>query len=147
MFTRMAGALLVILACAFVAFGALNALSISLLVVLAVGWLWARNRDRRGFEQSPPAGPDPHDVLAAVPQQAPSLPVADMATDELCVAWRRSYFHLLLAIDETARRKVVQRRQDYLDEIERRDRRGFLRWLDSGARAGSDPSSYLTMGS
>ena len=147
MLARMAGVLLVILACTFAAFGSLNSLSISVLVVLAVGWLWARSRDRPGHEQSRPAGPDPHDVLAVTTLPAPSVPVVDMATDELCVAWRRSYFHLLLAIDETARRKVVQRRQDYLDEIERRDPRGFLRWLDSGAGAGSDPSPYLTTGS
>jgi hypothetical protein len=31
-----------------------------------------------------------------------------------------------------------------LDAIERRDRDGFTRWLETGARAGSDPGRYLT---
>jgi len=35
-------------------------------------------------------------------------------------------------------------RELLIDEIERRDRDGFARWLDTGARAGSDPSRYLT---
>lgn len=83
---------------------------------------------------------------APVPRPVAPFPVADMATEDLCVAWRRSYFLLHLAADEQARRLVVQRRQDFLDEIERRDRRGFVRWLDSGAKPGSDPAPYLTRG-
>ncbi|MDT7797070.1 MAG: hypothetical protein QOI78_503, partial [Actinomycetota bacterium] len=91
------------------------------------------------------AGLYPHDVLAAVTLPAPpSVPVAEMGTEELCAAWRRSYFQLRLATDPRAFRQVVQRRQSYLDELERRDRRGFRRWLDSGARAGGDPGPYLT---
>jgi hypothetical protein len=88
-----------------------------------------------------PAAAEPHPLPRSQPP-----PVADMATEDLCVAWRRSYFLLHLAVDERTRRLVVQRRQDFLDEIERRDRRGFARWLDSGAKAGSDPAPYLTDG-
>ncbi|MEU4250037.1 hypothetical protein AB0F15_21770 [Amycolatopsis sp. NPDC026612] len=90
---------------------------------------------------APPTVPEPLD--SAAPRPVPPVTVADLATEDLCVAWRRSYFLLLAATDERARRLVVQRRQDFLDEIERRDRSGFLRWLDSGAKAGSDPSPYL----
>jgi hypothetical protein len=32
----------------------------------------------------------------------------------------------------------------YLDELERRDPAGVARWLDSGARAGGNPSKFLT---
>ncbi|WP_410606452.1 hypothetical protein [Amycolatopsis sp. lyj-109] len=116
----------------------------AVLMLLAVGGVWAGRRARPGLRDASAAVPNPHDVLAAATLPASSVPVADMATEELCVAWRRSYFVLLLATDEPARRLVVQRRQDFLDEIERRDRRGFLRWLDSGAKAGSDPGPYLT---
>jgi len=31
-----------------------------------------------------------------------------------------------------------------LDELERRDRAGFQRWLSTGARAASDPSRYIS---
>jgi hypothetical protein len=76
----------------------------------------------------------------------PPLVAADLATDELCVAWRRSYLELLRAVDEPTRQRVVVQRQEYLDELERRDSLGFARWLDSGARAGSDPRRFLTSG-
>ncbi|WP_230862846.1 hypothetical protein [Amycolatopsis camponoti] len=118
-----------------------GALTATVLVLLVAGGLGAGYRHRA----APSTAPEPHD--RSVRRPVPPVPVADMATDDLCVAWRRSYFLLLLATDEPARRRVVQRRQDFLDEIERRDRRGFLRWLDSGARAGSDPGPYLTTGS
>lgn len=113
-------------------------LTATVLVLLVAGGVGAGYRHRA----APSTAPEPHD--RSVPRAVSPVPVADLATEDLCVAWRRSYFLLLLATDEQARRRVVQRRQDFLDEIERRDRRGFLRWLDSGARAGSDPGPYLT---
>ncbi|MFJ1758793.1 hypothetical protein ACIOD2_00670 [Amycolatopsis sp. NPDC088138] len=124
------------------AFG--GGLTTAVLLLLAVSGLWAGNRRRRKYREGFAAGPDPHDVLAAVTLPASSAPVADMGTEELCAAWRRSYYQLRLATDAGAFRQVVQRRQSYLDELERRDRRGFRRWLDSGARAGGDPGPYLT---
>ena len=111
--------------------------AVAVVVLLAVAGWWFRRRTRPVVPKALSAEVKPPDVFAGTP-------VAGMATEELCTAWRRSYFHLLLATDERTHRLVVQRRQDFLDEIERRDRRGFLRWLDSGARAGSDPGPYLT---
>ncbi|MEU7785574.1 hypothetical protein [Amycolatopsis sp. NPDC049159] len=80
------------------------------------------------------------------PAPAPaSRPAAtSMSTAELCVAWRRSYLELQNAEGEAARHDVVVRRQEYLDELENRNRDGFARWLASGARAGGDPQRYLT---
>jgi hypothetical protein len=112
-------------------------LTAAVLVLLVAGGLWAGRRRR----PAPPAVAEPRVVPAPGPV---SVPVADLATEDLCVAWRRSYFLLFLATEMPAHQLVVQRRQDVLDEIERRDRRGFLRWLDSGAKPGSDPSPYLT---
>ncbi|WIY02998.1 hypothetical protein QRX60_03760 [Amycolatopsis mongoliensis] len=110
----------------------------ALLVLLVVGGLGAARRRR----PAPSAASGPPGVV--VPHPPKPGPVADMATEELCAAWRRSYFLLALASGGPAHRLVVQRRQDFLDELERRDRSGFLRWLDSGAEAGSDPGPYLT---
>jgi hypothetical protein len=110
--------------------------AVAVVVLLAVAG-WSFRRRTRPVVPKTSAVVKPLDVF-------PGAPVAGMATEELCTAWRRSYLHLLLATDERTHRLVVQRRQDFLDEIERRDRRGFLRWLDSGARAGSDPGPYLT---
>ncbi|MGK3201112.1 hypothetical protein [Amycolatopsis sp. MEPSY49] len=114
--------------------GSLTAIVLVLLV--AVG-LWA------GYRRfAAPAVVAPRRVPATLP--ASRAPVTDLTTAELCVAWRRSYLLLLVATEGPACRLVVQRRQELLDELERRDRSGFLRWLDSGAEAGSDPAPYLT---
>ncbi|MEU4518903.1 hypothetical protein AB0F52_09310 [Amycolatopsis sp. NPDC024027] len=124
------------------AFG--GGLTAAVLILLAVAGLRAGQRDRPGFRDTPAAAPNPRDVLAPATLSTSSVLVADMATEDLCVAWRHSYFLLFVTADDSAHQLVVQRRQDFLDEIERRDRRGFLRWLDSGAKAGSDPAPYLT---
>jgi hypothetical protein len=67
-----------------------------------------------------------------------------LSTSELCLTWRRSYLALLDATSSPARCNIVRIRGCLLDELERRDPAGFTRWLDTGARAGSDPSRYLS---
>ncbi|MEU4251930.1 hypothetical protein AB0F15_31380 [Amycolatopsis sp. NPDC026612] len=114
-------------------------LTASLVAALAFAALVADLR--RGTRR---AGSGQNDIVAAVTLPPPARPVAELSTDELCTAWRRSYLQLRVTQDTPVRRHLVQRRQDYLDEIERRDRSGFRRWLASGARAGSDPGPYLT---
>jgi hypothetical protein len=37
----------------------------------------------------------------------------------------------------------VRRRQEALDELERRDPAGFARWLASGATVDDDPTLYV----
>ena len=76
----------------------------------------------------------------------PSPVLATLSTPELCLAWRRSYVALGDLPTGPARAELVTLRQSMLDEIERRDPAGFQRWLDAGARAGSDPSRYLAAG-
>ncbi|WP_086850611.1 hypothetical protein [Amycolatopsis kentuckyensis] len=106
-------------------------LTAALVVVLASAVLVAGLR-RKSLRSGP------HEVAP------PARPIAELSTDELCAAWQRSYCRLLVTHDVPARRHLVQRRQDYLDEIEHRDRSGFLRWLADGARPGSNPGPYLT---
>ncbi|MEU4673418.1 hypothetical protein AB0F91_37060 [Amycolatopsis sp. NPDC023774] len=69
--------------------------------------------------------------------------VSSLSVEELCLAWRRSYIELEHVRDEESRYAVIAARQAYLDELERRDRRGFTRWLNSGARAAGDPSRFV----
>lgn len=121
--------------------GAATAVSTALLLLAVAAWAgWrstAAKAPRAAQAEVPPVR------FLVVP---PPLVAADLATDELCVAWRRSYLELLRAVDEPTRQRVVVQRQEYLDELERRDSLGFARWLDSGARAGSDPRRFLTSG-
>ena len=66
-----------------------------------------------------------------------------LSTSELCLTWRRSYLALLDVPAGPGRCEIVHMRECLLDELERRDRDGFTRWLDTGARAGSDPGRFL----
>ena len=61
----------------------------------------------------------------------------------LCLAWRRTYVALQHVRTQRATLGVVQRRQELLDELERRNARGFAAWLASGARAAGNPSKYV----
>lgn len=68
-----------------------------------------------------------------------------LSDSDLCHAWRASYS----ALQESAQSQrihIVEGRQRYLDEFERRNREGFVAWLASGARAAANPSRFL-MGS
>ena len=126
-----------------------DALTVSTLLgaVLAVsgwfGWrLW------RGTYAKPPG-----DLGESKPSRPPTmlrtLPTGlarDLSTDDLCLVWRCSYVQLQRAADEPARQQIIRARQEYLDELERRDHAGFARWLASGARAGGDPRRYLSPG-
>jgi hypothetical protein len=128
----------------------LGSASLPVLLVIVAGagvWYWRRSR-RRGEH---PAGKIA--VPAAVEAPNPELPSdlqecvdhpGEFATEALCAAWRKSYVLLLRTSDKRARDKIVDLRRRLLDELEGRDREGFTRWMESGARAGSDPSRYLT---
>jgi hypothetical protein len=74
------------------------------------------------------------------------LNMGDLPVEALCVAWRRSYVQLQRTSDASTRNKIVDVRRCLLDEFERRNRQGFARWLESGARAAGDPSRYLAAG-
>ncbi len=70
-----------------------------------------------------------------------------MTLDELCRAWTASHQALLRPRDVAAHGRLVDARQHYLDEMERRDPDAFNLWLHAGAHAVSDPSRYLGRGS
>jgi hypothetical protein len=113
-----------------------------LVVLVAAAAVWAGRspgvRSDSARELEVPAGP----VSTVV--REPVVPAHTLSIDELCLAWRRSYLQLQRATDEHARQQVIRTRQAYLDELEQRDRSGFARWLQDGARAGSDPRRYLS---
>jgi len=74
-----------------------------------------------------------------------SLPVApeDLDDDALCWAWRRSYVVLQRTRSPATRLHIVEVRQAYLDELERRNAMGLSAWLASGARAAGNPSRFI----
>ncbi|MCW2584156.1 MAG: conserved rane protein of unknown function [Klenkia sp.] len=87
------------------------------------------------------AGPEPPTPVASAP---PLLtPVTDLSTDALGREWLRTAGALGAELEPGTRQHVVRRRQDTLDELERRDPAGFARWLADGARVDSDPASWV----
>jgi hypothetical protein len=134
--------------------GSASGPALLLLMITFSVWLWRRSRSRS--RTAPWVNPwrAVRDCLlrtAQQPQQEPvaqqpySMPVPeDLSTHELCLAWQRTYLVLLDVAADTPRDNIVALRGRLLDEIERRDPAGFTRWLETGARAGSDPGRYLT---
>lgn len=109
-----------------------------MLVAAPVVWWWLQRRPVQRADGTVAAAR--HEELPTV--QPPPAPEA-LATGQLCVAWQRSYFALLDLPPGPAHDEIVRVRKCLLDELERRDRGGFSRWLQTGARAGSDPGRYL----
>jgi hypothetical protein len=70
-------------------------------------------------------------------------PVSALPTEELGREWLESTSALAGRLEPATRSAIVRRRQDALDELERRDPEGFLRWLAAGPALGRDPSAYV----
>ena len=118
---------------------------------------WARRGTRREQLQELADPPRYGGVMTAPSRSAvvlddlpvvscPARPPAAMDDEELCWAWRVSYVALQHAPSVPARLGAVQTRQQYLDELERRNPEGLTAWLYSGARAAGDPRPYIVGG-
>jgi hypothetical protein len=70
-------------------------------------------------------------------------PVAALTTAELGEEWMRTSAILAGRLDAGARAALVARREEALDELERRDPAGFARWLTAGPTLSSDPAGYV----
>jgi hypothetical protein len=73
---------------------------------------------------------------------APIGPVAGLSTRDLGREWLLTNGLLACALQPAAREALVLRRQETLDELERRDPEGFARWL-SQAGPTSDPADFV----
>lgn len=107
-------------------------------------------RDRVEFTPSLPCSPKvPLIRTSGVDVQLLPLPdCSQLSDDALCRCWRMSFpaqqSDPSTSPSATDELHFARTREAYLDEIEPRDPRGFARWLESGARAGSDPAKFLT---
>lgn len=73
----------------------------------------------------------------------PLPPVGVLSTEELGREWLESTAALAGRLDPAVRSALVLRRQQALDELERRDPEGFLRWLTTGPVPDRDPSDFV----
>lgn len=123
-----------------VLFGPVSGPMVLVLLLAGAPRMWRALRRARAWTPPVPA-PAPATRAVAVAAVAP-----EASTAELCLAWRRSYLALLDTPAGPDRDRIVGLRRDLLDELARRDPDGFSRWIDTGARAGGDPSRYLGSG-
>ena len=77
------------------------------------------------------------------PAARPPAPVGALSTEELGREWLESSAALAGRLDPATRSALVLRRQQALDELERRDPEGFLRWLTTGPVPDRDPSYFV----
>ncbi len=87
-----------------------------------------------------PAAPRRHPA-ATGPADLP--PVTALSTEELGREWLESTTALAGRMAPAARTAIVRRRQETLDELERRDPDGFLRWLTTGPVLDRDPTPFV----
>ena len=88
-------------------------------------------------------------LLLPVPPEAPSGPggrtpeLSALSTPELGREWLRTTAALGGRLSPHERQALVRRREETLDELERRDPAGFARWLAHGPALDTDPAGYV----
>jgi hypothetical protein len=97
-----------------------------------VSWPWTGTEVR--LLPVPPETP----VGSGDPSRLPTL-----STPELGREWIRTTAALGGRLSPVERQALVRRREETLDELERRDPAGFARWLAAGPAPGTDPADYV----
>jgi hypothetical protein len=69
--------------------------------------------------------------------------VGKLSTAALGSEWLRTSAALTGRLQPVARESIVRRRQETLDELERRDPVGFARWIASGPAPGGNPAQFV----
>ncbi|MGY2002001.1 hypothetical protein [Blastococcus sp. SYSU DS1024] len=132
------GVLLVVSGTAVLAGGAAALLLVGF---AAAGWAalsWVRDR------REAPARPTPAVSTGPMPTGwTPATAVAGASTATLGEEWRRTSAELQRPLAPAARQRLVARRAQVLDELERRDPAGFARWLAAGPLGSADPAGFV----
>jgi len=110
--------------------------------VTALSNLWATAQIPGYIDSSTQYWPDDLAPGTSAPA-ASTVSVQALSDAELCLAWRTSSTALQRARTISQQHRILTARQEYLDELQRRDPPGFAHWLSAGARPASDPSKYL----
>jgi hypothetical protein len=155
-----AGALFVLSGITTLAGGGVAALVVG--TVLAAWLVRAALRARHAGRapSSASSSPAPYEVLLRLAQPAPPAerrspivghadllpPVATLDTGTLGQEWLTTTVALAGRLTTATRESLVGRREEVLDELERRDPDGFARWLAAGPTGASDPADYVRGG-
>ncbi len=134
------GGLLVVSGTAALAGGAVT---VGLLTTAVLAFLL---RSGRRSDAAARPGPVGQVVPLVAVRPADAGPVSGLSTAALGREWLRTTAALAGRVDAATRRSIVERREETLDELERRDPDGFSRWLADGPLPDSDPSTYVRGG-
>ncbi|CCG01568.1 hypothetical protein [Blastococcus saxobsidens] len=139
------GALLVVSGTAVLAGGAMALLLAGALVAgwAAVRWFHDR-QEATAAGSAAVTSPFPAvRPLPGPPWPSPAPAVAGLPTAALGEEWLRTGAALQGALAPAARQRIVTRRAQVLDELERRDPAGFARWLAAGPLHAGDPAGFV----
>jgi hypothetical protein len=150
------GVLLVLSGTSVLAGGVVAAVLAGVAAVVAIG-VWVARSPKEGSATAAPRPTPSGNVAApltplrsAAPRRHPATPgpaglppVTALSTEELGREWLESTTALAGRMEPAVRTAIVRRRQDALDELERRDPEGFLRWLTTGPVLDRDPAPFV----
>jgi hypothetical protein len=130
--------------------GGVVAALVSGLAAVVVGALRLLKTRSAGRDGAQPRGATP---VTGAGNEAPALaaswasllqpPVSLLGISDLGSEWLRTTSALASPVESATRQQIIERRQETLDELERRDPAGFARWLAAGAAGDSDPATFL----
>jgi hypothetical protein len=145
------GALLVLSGTSVLAGGVTAAALAGGSAVVAIG-LWIARTSKDVAPPAPTAHGNTVAPLAPLRSEAPRPlttpradlpPVAMLTTEQLGREWLEGTTTLAGRLEPAVRTAMVRRRQEALDELERRDPEGFLRWLTTGPVLDRDPAPFV----
>jgi hypothetical protein len=120
--------------------------AVSAAATVALAW-WAvrlsRARGRRAGSVAARTAPAVDVPFLPVPDAGGLQSVSGLTTPALGREWLRTTAALRGRLSPSERSALVRRREQTLDELERRDPAGFARWLADGPSPASDPATYL----
>jgi hypothetical protein len=116
------------------------------LAIVGGGTVWVLRAGRaRGSAGRAPAagdsGPAPLLLVARLSDSHP--PVSILPTPVLGTDWLQTTVALRHWLEPAIRQAVVRRRQETLDELERRDPAGFARWIAAAAATDINPATFV----
>jgi hypothetical protein len=152
-----AGGLLVVAGLATVAGGVAAALAVVAVLVVVVVRVLRKPRPTASSAAATTHRRTPVGEVLGLPPSRPAArpgpvpavglrPVATLTTRAIGDEWLRTTAALSGRLPSAARAALVLRREEILDELERRDPDGFAVWLAAGPTRGSDPADYVRGG-
>ena len=137
------GVLLVISGTAVLAGGAAALLLVGVLIAAWAGYRWYGDRQEAAISGATASSWPAARPAAGPSWPSPTPPVSGLPTASLGEEWLRTGTALQGRLAPAVRQRLVARRAQVLDELERRDPAGFARWLAAGPLQAGNPAGFV----